>query len=71
MDDIMENIQFVKAEMDWVNYHYSKKTADLVCKIGEDIYTDKIRIIYFYLPNIKTVWYNKGSLSEVEKLLSL
>lgn len=31
--------------------------------------TDKIRIIYFYLPAIRERFYNKDNLSEIEKLL--
>ncbi len=138
MNEIMENITFVKQELNKENYHSSKKTVDLVCKLGEDIYnielnnnmeveglernisyaadlykskmfrgstynyqnvlqinitnftfagnescheeyflrdkngtvlTDKIRIIYFYLPKIREKFYNKGGLSEIEKLL--
>ncbi len=33
------------------------------------ILTDKVQIIYFYLPNIKEKYYNKEKLSEIEKLL--
>ncbi len=138
MKQIMKNITFVKQELNKENYHHSKKTVDLVCQLGKDIYnvelnnnmekeglernisyaadlykskmfrgsdynyqnvlqinltnftfkgnesceeeyflrdengkilTDKIRIIYFYLPKIREKFYNKDNLSEVEKLL--
>ena len=138
MNQIMENIHFVKQELDKENYHHSKKTVDLVCKLDDDIYnielnnnmeveglernisyaadlykskmfrgsdyryqkvlqinitnftfegnesceeeyflrdkngnilTDKIRILYFYLPKIREKYYNKSNLSEIEKLL--
>ena len=138
MDYIMENIMFSKAELDKDNYHQSKKTVDLVCKIDDDIYnielnntttieslerniayaidlykskmyrgskydyrktlqinicnfsfeghektmdnfylrneegeilTEKVQIIYIYLPKIRRKYYNKNELTELEKLL--
>jgi len=138
MDYIMKNITFSKSELDKDNYHQSKKTVDLVCKIDDDIYnielnntttieslerniayaidlykskmyrgskydyrktlqinicnfsfeghektmdefylrneegeilTEKVQIIYIYLPKIRRKYYNKDSLSELEKLL--
>jgi len=138
MDYIMKNIMFSKAELDKDNYHQSKKTVDLVCKIDDDIYnielnnnttieslerniayaidlykskmyrgskydyrktlqinicnfsfeghektmdnfylrneegkilTEKVQIIYIYLPKIRRKYYNKNELTELEKLL--
>lgn len=137
-DEINNNIQFMKNEIDKKNYFESKKTVDLVCKIGNTIYdiemnnnttvsslernisyvfdlykskmimgskynyqktiqinlnnfvfqgnentietyhlknefgdnlTDKVTIIYIYLPKIKEKYYNKDKLSGLEKLL--
>ncbi len=138
LDDIMNTLTFMKAELDKSNYHYAKKTVDFVCEVDDMIYnielnnnmevvglernisyimdlykskmfrgsdyqyqnvvqininnftfegkeetiesyhlqnekgqilTEKIEIIYIYLPKIREKYYNKEKLSEMEKLL--
>lgn len=47
-----------------------KVMDDFYLKSEDDIIlTDKIRIIYLYLPNIRRKYYNKEKLSDIDKLL--